>query len=107
MITNINEFRNTRENTNTIIIPQEQPISRIITRENTFSNLGTQTIGATSVEEALNIGGLNYEVQKQPIYLLTFPLSYEEIHKKLMSPYMTLFPLIAFSWSLIYYLKSQ
>lgn len=69
MITNINEFRNTRENTNTIIIPQEQPISRIITRENTFSNLGTQTIGATSVEEALNIGGLNYEVHKKPIFL--------------------------------------
>ena len=38
-------------------------------RTNTFTNLGTNTIGATTVEEALRIGGLDYEVQKKPIYL--------------------------------------
>lgn len=38
-------------------------------RNNTFTNLGTNTLGATTVEEALRIGGLDYEVQKKPIYL--------------------------------------
>lgn len=38
-------------------------------RTNTFTNLGTDTLGATTVEEALRIGGLDYEVQKKPIYL--------------------------------------
>lgn len=38
-------------------------------RTNTFTNLGTNTLGATTVEEALRIGGLDYEVQKKPIYL--------------------------------------
>ena len=38
-------------------------------RTNTFTNLGTNTLGAKTVEEALRIGGLDYEVQKKPIYL--------------------------------------
>lgn len=38
-------------------------------RTNTFTNLGTNTIGVTTIEEALRIGGLDYEVQKKPIYL--------------------------------------
>lgn len=38
-------------------------------RTNTFTNLGTNTIGATTVDEALRIGGLDYEVHKKPIFL--------------------------------------
>ena len=38
-------------------------------RTNTFTDLGTNTLGATTVEEALSMGGLDYEVQKKPIYL--------------------------------------
>ena len=38
-------------------------------RTNTFTNLGTNTLGARTVDEALRIGGLDYEVHKKPIYL--------------------------------------
>lgn len=38
-------------------------------RTNTFTNLGTNTLGATTVDEALRIGGLDYEVNKKPIFL--------------------------------------
>lgn len=38
-------------------------------RTNTFTKLGTNTIGATTVDEALRIGGLDYEVHKKPIFL--------------------------------------
>lgn len=40
-----------------------------ITRKNTFSNIGNEIIGSTSVDEALKLGNLDYEVEKQPIYL--------------------------------------
>lgn len=38
-------------------------------RTNTFTNIGNEVIGATSVDAALKLGNLDYEVEKQPIYL--------------------------------------
>ena len=40
-----------------------------IIRKSTFSNIGNEIIGSTSVDEALRLGNLDYEVEKQPIYL--------------------------------------
>lgn len=69
MITNINTLGT--NNTNTIIVPQEQPISRIITRENTFSNLGVDVKNAKSVEEALQISNLDYTVSLQDSFIFS------------------------------------
>jgi phage/plasmid-like protein (TIGR03299 family) len=38
-------------------------------RESTFANIGSNVRSAVTVEQALNMGNLNYKVEKRPIYL--------------------------------------
>lgn len=38
-------------------------------RQSTFANIGSEVRSAVTVEQALKMGGLNYRVEKRPIYL--------------------------------------
>ena len=61
-------------NTPNTIILQETPVEtpQIILpnqRQSTFAGIGSEVRTAVTVEEALNLGNLNYEVEKRPIFL--------------------------------------
>lgn len=63
-----------KTNTNNTIILQKTPVEtpQIILpnqRQSTFATLGSEVRTAVTVEEALNLGNLNYEVEKRPIFL--------------------------------------
>ena len=63
-----------KTNTNNTIILQETPVEtpQIILpnqRQSTFANIGSEVHSAVTVEEALNLGNLNYEVEKRSIFL--------------------------------------
>lgn len=70
-------IRNLFENTNTMnntIILQETPVEapKIILpneRQSTFAGIGSEVRSAITVEEALRLGNLNYQVEKKPIFL--------------------------------------
>ena len=64
----------TTNNTPNTIILQETPVEtpQIILpnqRQSTFAGIGSEVRTAVTVEEALNLGNLNYEVEKRPIFL--------------------------------------
>lgn len=69
----VNLFENTNTMNNTVIL-QETPVEtpQIILpnqRQSTFAGIGSEVRTAVTVEEALNLGNLNYEVEKRPIFL--------------------------------------
>lgn len=56
-----NLFENTNNTPNTIILPNE--------RQSTFATIGSEVHNAVTVQQALDMGNLNYEVEKRPIFL--------------------------------------
>ena len=51
----------TNNTPNTIILPNE--------RQSTFATIGSEVHNAVTVQQALDMGNLNYEVEKRPIFL--------------------------------------
>lgn len=65
----VNLFENSN---NTILTPVMEETPKIILpneRQSTFAGIGSEVRSAVTVEEALNLGNLNYEVEKRPIFL--------------------------------------
>ena len=60
-INSVSTIMNTTTSKPQIILPED--------RQSTFAEIGTEIRKAVSIEEALRIGGLNYHVEKKPIYL--------------------------------------
>ena len=63
-----------KTNTNNAIILQETPVETptIILpnqRQSTFATIGSEVHNAVTVQQALDMGNLNYEVEKRPIFL--------------------------------------
>ena len=65
----VNLFENSN---NTILTPVMEETPKIILpneRQSTFAGIGSEVRSAVTVEEALKLGNLNYEVEKRPIFL--------------------------------------
>ena len=74
MNTNVIRVNFGQNNTNVIstMVKPEIEKPRIILpegRQSTFANIGSNVRSAVTVEQALNMGNLNYKVEKRPIYL--------------------------------------
>lgn len=60
------------ENSNNTLTPVMEETPKIILpneRQSTFAGIGSEVRSAVTVEEALNMGNLNYTVEKRPIFL--------------------------------------
>lgn len=60
------------ENSNNTLTPVMEETPKIILpneRQSTFATIGSEVRSAVTVEEALNLGNLNYQVEKRPIFL--------------------------------------
>lgn len=65
----VNLFENSN---NTILTPVMEETQKIILpneRQSTFAEIGSEVRSAVTVEQALNLGNLNYRVEKRPIFL--------------------------------------